>query len=401
MNEQEKVLIIDDEEGLRYVFARQLRSAGYTVETAENGLMAVEKMGEQEYGVIVTDMKMPKLDGMGVIQHAKELCPQTELIILTGHGSLENALEAFKAGNVFEYLLKPLEDISLLDAVVQRAFERRRLRRHNRQLFNQLQQAYEELKQKSEQLIQTEKMSSIGQLAAGVAHELNNPLTAVIGFTQYLEEKLIKQSLADLSEDDKTRVLSSLQNVIKGAHRCRDIVASLLRFSRASHKGVFSQVDINTVLIDSFVFTEHMLLRNGITLDKILAQDLPAIQGNAARLQHVFTNLILNAQQATESGGHVTVMSEAIADPSGVLISVADTGYGIPPENIERIFEPFFTSRPDNSGTGLGLSIVRQIVQEHNGRIEVESELGKGSCFRVYLPAGTLNEVDADHQDVA
>jgi two-component system NtrC family sensor kinase len=398
MNEQEKVLMIDDEEGLRYVFSRQLRSAGYAVETAENGLVAVEKMREQEYGVIVTDMKMPKLDGMGVIQHAKKLLPEAELIVLTGHGSLENALEAFKTGNVFEYLLKPLEDISLLDAVVGRAFERRRLRRHNRQLFDQLQQAYEELKQKSEQLIQTEKMSSIGQLAAGVAHELNNPLTAVIGFTQYLEEKLGKQPLTELNKEDETRMLSALQNVIKGAHRCRDIVASLLRFSRATHKGIFSQVDINTVLTDSFVFTEHMLLRNGIVLEKSLAHDLPVIQGNAARLQHVFTNLILNAQQATESGGRVTVTSEAVADPSGVLISVSDTGYGIPKENLERIFEPFFTSRPDNSGTGLGLSIVKQIVQEHNGRIEVESEIGKGSCFRVYLPTGTLSEVDVDRQ---
>lgn len=398
MNEQERILIVDDEEGLRYVFARQLSSAGYTVETAENGLVAVEKIQAQEYGVILTDMKMPKMDGMGVIQHAKEKWHETELIVLTGHGSLENALEAFKAGNVFEYLLKPLEDISLLDAVVQRAFERRRLRRHNRQLFEQLQQAYEELKQKSEQLIQTEKMSSIGQLAAGVAHELNNPLTAVIGFTQYIEEKLGKQSLAELNDEEHTRVLAALQNVIKGAHRCRDIVSSLLRFSRATHKGVFSEVDVNIVLIDSFVFTEHMLLRNGITLEKNLSQELPTIQGNAARLQHVFTNLILNAQQATESGGCVSVTSEAVSNPAGVLISVVDTGYGISPENLERIFEPFFTSRPDNSGTGLGLSIVRQIVQEHNGRIEVESEVGKGTCFRIFLPAGTLNEVDTDEQ---
>jgi Signal transduction histidine kinase regulating C4-dicarboxylate transport system len=392
----ERVLIVDDEEDLRYVYTRQLRGDGYLLDTAADGEEAIEKIRTNEYAVILTDMRMPRKDGLAVIAAAREHLPDAEIIVLTGHGSLENALHAFKAGNIFEYLLKPLDDIGVLNTVVARAIERRNLRKHNRELFEQLQRAYEELRQKSEMLIQQEKMSAIGVLAAGVAHELNNPLTAVVGFAQMIAEKLKSSRPANWNDSEYERALQALENLVQGAHRARDIVGSLLRFARATKPEARSFVDINQTLRDAFVFTEHLLLRHGIVLEKRLAPELPPVWGNAARLQHVFTNLLINAQQATPSGGIVRVITERADEPKGVWVHVEDTGEGIPPDALEQIFEPFYTRK--EHGTGLGLSIAKQIVEEHGGEIRVESELGKGSRFSVFLPADDAHTIDPTQQ---
>jgi two-component system, NtrC family, sensor kinase len=384
----EPILIVDDEEDLRYVLARQLQMGGFQVETAANGEEAIQKLKEREYPVIVTDMKMPRKDGLSVISAARELHPDTEIIVLTGHGTLENALEAFKAGNIFEYLLKPLDDIAVLNIIVERALERRNLRRHNRMLFEQLQQAYEELKRKSEALIQNEKLSAVGQLAASVAHELNNPLTAVLGFAQIIYEKL--KNRHSWSETEHPRLMQALENMMQGVYRARDIVSTLLRFARTSDPAHRCLVSVNQVLQDTFVFTEHTLLRHGLVLNRHLAPDLPPVWGNPARLQQVFTNLLINAQQATPPGGTITVTSEPSEVPKGIWVHVQDTGRGIPEEELERIFEPFYTRKEE--GTGLGLSITRQIVLEHNGTIQVTSAEGQGTCFSVFLPAAEAEQ---------
>ncbi len=392
----ERILIVDDEEDLRYVLSRQLRKDGYQIDTAVDGEDAVQKMRENDYAVILTDMKMPRRDGLGVVSSARELLPEAEIIVLTGHGSLENALQAFKSGNIFEYLLKPLDDIAVLNTIVARAIERRNLRRHNRQLFEQLQQAYEELKQKSEQLIQQEKMSAVGTLAAGVAHELNNPLTAVVGFAQMIQEKLTAKRPTNWDDTEYERFMRAVENLVQGAHRARDIVSSLLRFSRASRPEARSPVDIHQVIRDTFVFTEHLFLRHGISLQKQLASELPPVWGNASRLQHVFTNILINAQQATPSGGTVAVQTQYDPERGGVWVHIQDTGEGIPPEEIELIFEPFYTRKQE--GTGLGLSITKQIVEEHDGEIQIQSEQGKGTCVSVFLPAREAHQQDPPEQ---
>jgi len=392
----ERVLIVDDEEDLRYVYTRQLRGDGYLLDTAVDGEEAIEKIRTNEYAVILTDMRMPRKDGLAVIAAAREHLPDAEIIVLTGHGSLENALQAFKSGNILEYLLKPLDDIGVLNTVVARAIERRNLRKHNRELFEQLQRAYEELRQKSEMLIQNEKMSAIGVLAAGVAHELNNPLTAVVGFAQMIAEKLKASRPTNWNDTEYERAQQALENLVQGAHRARDIVGSLLRFARATKPDARTLVDINQTLRDAFVFTEHLLLRHGIMLEKRLAPELPPVWGNSARLQHVFTNLLINAQQATPSGGTVRVLTERAEQPKGVWVHVEDTGEGIPPEALERIFEPFYTRK--EHGTGLGLSIAKQIIEEHGGEIRVASELGKGARFSVFLPADDAHTIDPTQQ---
>src|SRR5919205_3536294 len=147
-----KVLLADDEEGLRLMMSRQLRRAGHEVTQAEDGMAAAALLEQESFDVVVSDMKMPRLDGMGLLARAKELAPEVEFIILTGHGSMENAVEAFKTGNVFDYLLKPLEDIRELDAVVSRAVERRQLRAENRRLVAELEARIQELEEARQKL---------------------------------------------------------------------------------------------------------------------------------------------------------------------------------------------------------------------------------------------------------
>src|SRR5579871_3121009 len=148
-----RVLLADDEEAIRLMLGRQLRRAGHEVTVAEDGMAAVEHLKQTEFDVVVSDMKMPRLDGMGLLAKARDIAPGTEFIILTGHGNMENAVEAFKTGNVFDYLLKPLDDIHELDAVVARAAERRQLRADNARLVGQLQAQLQELEEARQKLL--------------------------------------------------------------------------------------------------------------------------------------------------------------------------------------------------------------------------------------------------------
>ncbi len=256
------------------------------------------------------------------------------------------------------------------------------------QLFDEINQAYEELKLTQEQLVQAGKLAAVGELAAGVAHELNNPIGGILGYSQYALEKLNKgTSLTDKELESFRKYLDYIQ---QGSQRCKGIVENLLRFSRSSSTD-FERLDINKVLESSFTFTEHQLKLSRVEVVKDLAPQLPHLVGNANQLEQVFTNLIINAGKAMPHGGKLEVKSVYDAKSSTVKVEISDTGCGIPPENLDKIFDPFFTTRKPGEGTGLGLSVSYGIVKSHKGKIDVESELGRGTKFVITLPiAGSL-----------
>jgi hypothetical protein len=224
-----------------------------------------------------------------------------------------------------------------------------------------------------EQLQHSEKMASIGILAAGVAHEVNTPLTGISSYTQMLRQQI--------KNDDPRSAL--LEKIEKQAFRAAKIVNNLLNFSRSS-KAEFESLDINKVLVDVLSLLEHQLERGRIKVRKELS-DLPPVRGNENRLQQVFFNLILNARDAMPKGGWLTLASRAEED--SIVVEVRDTGHGIKPEHVRRIYDPFFTTKGIGRGTGLGLSISFGIVQEHGGAIFVESVPGQGTTFQVALPS--------------
>ena len=231
-----------------------------------------------------------------------------------------------------------------------------------------------------ETLQQSEKLSSIGLLAAGVAHEVNTPLTGVSSYTQML--------LGMIPETDPKHAL--LQKMQRQTDRATNIVGNLLNFSRTGSAEEFGEIEINKLLNDTLQLLEPQLRKSNVEIVKEYGDDLSAIHGSGGKLQQIFTNLILNARDAMFSGGTITLKTFADEDDS-VVVEVSDTGEGIPAENLGKVFDPFFTTKGVGNGTGLGLAVTYGIVQEHAGTIEVRSSQGEGTTFRLVFPTARMN----------
>jgi two-component system NtrC family sensor kinase len=235
-----------------------------------------------------------------------------------------------------------------------------------------------------EQLQQREKLSSIGLLAAGVAHEVNTPLTGVSSYTQML--------MGMLAETDPKHAL--LQKVRRQAERATNIVNNLLNFSRTGGATEFSEIDISRVLDDTMQLLEPQLRGNQIEIIRHYDSPTALVFGNAGKLQQVFTNLLLNARDAITAGGSIRISTETSEEH--LTIEVSDSGMGIAPENVAKIYDPFYTTKGVGRGTGLGLAVSYGIVQEHSGHISVESSPGRGTTFRITLPtANTRAQLQA------
>jgi signal transduction histidine kinase len=249
--------------------------------------------------------------------------------------------------------------------------------RQLRQTQQELQTRIEAQLEAERKLIQAEKLAAVGEMAAGIAHELNNPLTTVTGFTELV--------LDEIAEDAQSR--PDLELILKEAKRARNVVRRLLDFSRRS-ESERTRVDINELMNDVLSLTGHLMHTSGVQLDVELGKNLPWVSVDRNQMKQVFLNLFHNALQAMPTGGELFIKTGARqrGGRKWVTASIKDTGAGISSENLERVFEPFFTTRSGDGGTGLGLSVSYGIVSDHGGEIEVSSEVGKGTNFNVWLP---------------
>jgi two-component system NtrC family sensor kinase len=241
----------------------------------------------------------------------------------------------------------------------------------------------EKVKQRTEELVamqarvaQSERLASLGMLAAGVAHEVNNPLGGILALTSLTVE--------DMRKEDPNR--ENLEEVIRQTERCRDIVKGLLEFSRQS-KGNTEAVDLNKVLQDTLSLIGKQALFFNIDVVCRLQPGLPPVIADRSQFQQVFINMLMNAVQAMNERGTITIETRHNSADNSVEVAISDTGRGIPSEYINRIFDPFFTTKAGGQGTGLGLSIAYGIVTTHGGSISVQSEAGKGSTFTIRIPA--------------
>ena len=240
----------------------------------------------------------------------------------------------------------------------------------------ELQQSVNTLKTTQAQLVQSEKLSAVGEFVAGVAHELNNPLAAVMGFSELLKN-------ADVNEQHRRH----LDLIFKSSQRCRKIVQSLLSFARR-HQPERKPVAINKLIEDVLEIVAYQLRTSNVEVVCRLAADLPLVLADGHQVQQVMLNLINNARQAIEAhqeSGRITLATER--DGQFIRISISDNGPGIPPENLKRIFDPFFTTKEVGKGTGLGLSLCYGLIKEHGGDITVSSQPGHGATFTIALPA--------------
>jgi two-component system NtrC family sensor kinase len=248
-----------------------------------------------------------------------------------------------------------------------------------------LQRAIKQLRDMQEELVSSEKLASVGRMAAGVAHEIGNPLTSVLGHTEILHKRLKHKRLKDGEV-----LLDLVERTRKETERINRIIKDLLQFSKPpSPHG--EDVDVNRLVQDSLNVVSVQERFHNIAIDLSLAEDLPLVQGNSDQLQQVLFNILINAADAMPDGGSLSIKTEK--EKQWVIIAAKDTGVGIAPDDLGKIYDPFFTTKSPDKGTGLGLSISLKIIDELGGRIKVQSEQGKGTEFIVYLKKASQGSV--------
>lgn len=250
----------------------------------------------------------------------------------------------------------------------------------NINLEKTVQERTKELKETTLQLIQSEKLSALGELSAGVAHELNQPLNGIKIIAQSITRDLTKGNL------DESMLKNDLQDIISQVNKMAEIINHMRVFTRNTLDNEFQTVEIESVIRDALKFQEQQLINHGITLKKEFSENLPKLHGNPVRLEQVILNLLSNARDALENKSTRQVTIRTYQNNQNLTIEISDTGSGIP-ENIKsKIFDPFFTTKEAGKGTGLGLSVAKKIVEEHKGKIEIESKKDFGSTFKIILP---------------
>lgn len=269
------------------------------------------------------------------------------------------------------------EDLELLTAICNQAA----MAIDNAKLFDNLKKANLELKERQAQLIETEKLSALGQLASGVAHEINNPLATIMGYADLMLKKF---SDGKLKADDVAKYSKYLKIVEDEARRCQKVTQNLLQFSRRKKIEV-SPIDINDTIEAALAVAQYHN-RNKLTkITKRFSPDLLKITADGDKLQQVFLNIVINAMDSMEDGGTLTITTKSRGS-RWVEAKFKDTGCGIPEDKLDEIFDPLYTTKEEGRGTGLGLSISQEIIKQHNGTIDVKSTVGKGTVFSVVLP---------------
>lgn len=478
------LLIVDDEALICSALKRTLRSSGFAVHTFTSPMEALDFARIHEVHVVLSDFRMPDMNGVEFLKQMREIQPLAQRVMLTGYADPRGIEEAVNRSEVFRFVTKPWDDQALkltlkaaadeshtrseidrlailtrkqnealreltrtleekveartrelavleaqwalsLDAIEDPlaifqpdggvirsnlAFQKR-FGDHRERILEEMKKARERGKRRHRPLIidkrsyrlrshdtgdgtavcaftdvtgeealerrmrQHEKMVAMGQLAGGVAHEINSPLAGILSFAQILARE------PGRSPDD----VESLEMIENAARRAARIVDSLLRFSRLPPQEEWARVDLGRVVEDARLLLEVQLRGNRISLINQAPKDTLFVQGSSGEIHQVFLNLLRNSSQAIGDGpGTITVHGERRG--TEVVVSVADTGHGIAPDILDRIFDPFFTTKEEGAGTGLGLAICYRIVESHGGRIEVESDPGRGTLFRLVLP---------------
>ena len=426
------ILVVDDEEQISRLLNRTLSRAKYTCTLAADAAKARKCLEEQAFELVLCDVNMPGESGIDLARHIAAEYEDTAVIILTGVDDPKTADAAIEAGT-YGYIIKPFNPNELMINI------RNALRRRDLEIANQMYQqnlekmvgertlklkkALDNLQDTQAQLLQSEKMASIGQLAAGVAHEINNPigfvksnlgtmreysedLMRLLAKYQELEEALasdkswseksstcsLLEALTGLKKEiDLDFVLDDYQKVVaeslEGMERVAKIISDLKDFAHIS-KGEFEETDINDGIESTLnIVWNELKYKADVTKD---LGDIPFVRCDPQRLNQVFMNILVNAAQAIEKQGKIKITTRALDGQVEIVIS--DTGAGIPKENRSKIFDPFFTTKEVGKGTGLGLNMAYNIIQKHKGSIHVESEVGKGTAFiiRLQVDPGTF-----------
>ncbi len=390
------ILIVDDTPANLRLLSQMLADQGYKVRPVPHGALALKAVKAAPPDLILLDIKMPGMDGYQVCKllKADPKMQNIPIIFISALDEVQDKVKAFTVGGV-DYVTKPFhfeEVLARVETHLTLAYLQKQLQAYNEKLEHLVQVKVTELEQERAITVQLDKMAALGQMATGVAHELNQPLAAMSFEADYL--KMLAKKSKDEPNSDTLIDLDELhevgENLMADVARCRRITDHLRTFGRAS-SGDLKAVNLNRPIQDSLILTEARLRNHGIDVNLLLNENLPPVMADAHKLEQVFLNLISNAEYAlhvkTEAlSCHPILEIKTFIEGDNVIATVYDNGCGIPKEAQAHIFEPFFTSKPEGEGTGLGLSISYGIVTEFKGKISFESVENEGTTFRLEFP---------------
>jgi len=373
------ILVVEDEVGMRTTLCAILEESGYKVTGLEKGTEALELIRSRSFNAVITDIRLPDVGGIEILEAAKEIEPDVAVIMMTGYASLETAVEAVNEG-AYAYFVKPV-NMDEMKTTIFHAFRQQRLSRENKRLVDNLQQSNKLLFEANKQLQKVTEAKSA--FLASMSHELRTPLNAVIGFS----ELMLDGVTGELNDEQR----QCLNDILSSGRHLLNLINDVLDLSKVeAGKMDLKLENLNLVEIISEVVQslKPMLDANRHRLGVSIEEELSPVRADRSRLRQIFLNLLSNAIKCTPAGGKLGI--EVGKHNNWCQVNVVDNGIGIMKEDQGRIFEPFIQldTLPDRmkEGSGLGLALTKQFVEIIGGRIWVESEYGKGSKFTFTLP---------------
>jgi signal transduction histidine kinase len=373
--DQPQILVIDDEIGPRESL-RMLLKTNYEVHTADCVEAGLKLLKEKKPDTIVMDIRMPGITGIEGLRRIREIDPHLSVIMLTGFGALETAKEALRLG-ANDYISKPFDASEMRD-VISRNVERTRLHRASEHTATEIKELNNRL---LKELAQKERLASLGQASAEFVHDLGNPLTIVWGYVQLLAKKLERSEAGPV---DKATSIKELNIIEQNVRTCRELLTMWQSYGsvEASPR---KPISVSTIVRDAVKGAGAMAVQHGVELNGEITEDPCTLLGDAVQINRAVQNVIVNAVQAcSENKGIVTVA--CTPGDFYVDLKIEDTGAGMSPAQMSKIFDPYFTTKQGKSGTGLGLYITKKVVEDHNGSIKVDSTPNVGTTFLVRLP---------------
>jgi signal transduction histidine kinase len=373
---ESQLLLVDDEPGILKVLGISLADRGYQVLTAESGEQALRVFHETHPEVILTDIKMPGMDGIELLKRIKEESPNTEVIMITGHGEMELAIQSLKY-DASDFITKPIDD-EALDIALRRALEKLSYKKKLKEYTENLEKLVEE---KTRKLVEAERLAAVGQTVAGLAHAIKNITSGLTGGMYVLEQGI---------ELENKSYLSQGWQMIKGnVQKIKSMAVDLLNYAK-DREPEYQLCDPNLPAQEVYDLMLSRATETGVALKIALAQSLPQAWFDREGIHRVLLNLVTNAIDACTDISCAPKTCEVFLrtlKPQGwaVEYQVTDNGCGIDEETRKKVFQIFFSTK-GSKGTGLGLMIAKKIVDEHGGLIDLSSEKGKGTVFRVRLP---------------